>query len=124
MTFVDGFVFAVPTANKADYLVHTRAFDEFLMRTGALRVVECWGADVPHGKQTDFFRAVAAREDETVCFGWIEWPDRATRDAAHAKVDAAIASGELAGDHAQMPFDGSRMVLGGFEPMLMLGGAA
>lgn len=124
MTFVDGFVFAVPTANKEQYLAHTRAFDEFLMRIGALRVVECWGADLPHGKQTDFYRAVAAREDETVCFGWIEWPDRATRDAAHARVDAAIASGELAGDHAEMPFDGSRMVLGGFEPVLVLGGAA
>lgn len=124
MTFVDGFVFAVPNANKDQYLAHTREFDEFLMRIGALRVVECWGSDVKHGKRTDFFRAVEATDDETVCFSWVEWPDRATRDAAHARVEAAIASGELAGDHAQMPFDGARMVFGGFEPMLVLGGVA
>ena len=124
MTFVDGFVFAVPTANKEQFLEHARAFDEVLMRHGALRVVECWGSDVKHGKQTDFFRAVEARDDETVCFSWIEWPARATRDAAYGQVEAAIASGELAGDHAQMPFDGARMVFGGFEPVLVLGGAA
>ena len=123
MSYVDGFVFAVPTANNQQFLAYARAFDAMLVSAGALRVIECWGSDVKHGKQTDFFRAVEAREDETVCFSWIEWPDRATRDAGHAQVEAAIASGDLVGDFAEMPFDGKRMIFGGFEPILMLGDA-
>jgi len=127
MTFVDGFVIAVPTANKAAFVEHAEHFDRMLMSEGALRVVECWGTDVPHGKQTDFFGAVKATDDETVCFSWVEWPDRATRDACHAKMKAMMESGEfaeLAGDHAQMPFDGARMIFGGFETVVNLGDKA
>lgn len=126
MSFVDGFVIAVPTANREAFLAHARAFDEMLIREGALRVVECWGVDVPHGKRTDFHRAVEAGEDETVCFSWVEWPDRATRDAVHARVTEQMQSGEWAEqtrDYPDMPFDGARMVFGGFEPVLVLGEA-
>ncbi|MBC2663206.1 DUF1428 domain-containing protein [Novosphingobium flavum] len=124
MSFVDGFVIAVPHANKDQFVAHARHFDEMLMAEGALRVVECWGVDVQPGQHTDFRRAVDAREDEAVCFSWVEWPDRATRDAAHARFAEKMASGEWAEDagaQPDMPFDGKRLVFGGFEPVLVLG---
>ena len=85
MTFVDGYLIAVPTASKAKFVEMANSFDSFFMEHGALRVVECWGEDVPHGKLTDFYRAVQATDDETVVFSWVEWPDKATRDAAMAR---------------------------------------
>ena len=91
----------------------------FSWKLGATRVVECWGDDVPDGKLTDFRRAVQAKEDETVVFSWIEWPDKATRDAGMEKIDEGPAHGEGAGD---MPFDGKRMIFGGFVPVVSLPG--
>ncbi|MDL5367096.1 DUF1428 domain-containing protein [Xanthomonas sp. NCPPB 2654] len=116
MSYVDGFVLAVPTANKEKFLEHARV-DSVFIEHGALRVLECWGDDVPHGQQTDFFRAVEAKDDETVVFSWIEWPDKATRDAGMKKMmedprmDPAV---------NPMPFDGKRMIYGGFVPVLEL----
>ena len=85
------------------------------MEFGATRIVECWGDDVPRGKVTDFSRAVQAKPDETVCFSWIEWPDKATRDAAMVKMmsDTRFMA-------EPMPFDGKRMIFGGFEPVVDL----
>jgi uncharacterized protein YbaA (DUF1428 family) len=117
MAYVDGFVIAVPTANKQKFIDHARTFDPIFIELGALRILECWADDVPHGKQTDFFRAVQCKDDETVVFSWIEWPDKATRDAGMAKmmedprVDPAT---------NPMPFDGARMIFGGFEPVVVL----
>jgi len=127
MTFVDGFVIAVPSANKQAFIAHAEHFDRMLVEQGALRVVECWGVDVPRGKQTDFFGAVQAKDDETVCFSWVEWPDRATRDAVHARMEKMMKNGEFAqvmGDHPDMPFDGARMVFGGFETVIDMGAKA
>lgn len=124
MTYIDGFVIAVPTANKDQFVSHALHFDQMLIAEGALRVMECWGSDVQHGKLTDFFGAVQAKDDETVCFSWVEWPDKATRDACHARMQDLMHTGEfaqLAGEFAQMPFDGARMVFGGFEPVVQLG---
>ena len=119
MSYVDGFVAPVKTTDKDAYLAHSRKMDAIFLEFGALRVVECWGDDVPHGKVTDFHRAVEAKEDETVAFGWIEWPDRATRDAAMAKLrDDPRMMAE------PMPFDGKRMIIGGFAPIYEAGGAA
>lgn len=121
MTYVEGFVIPVPTASKDEFIAHAREFDQLLIDHGALRVVECWGDDVPHGKQTDFYRAVAARDDETVCFSWIEWPDRATRDTQMARVMALMESDPRYDPaNTPMPFDGARMIFGGFQSIVEL----
>ena len=86
---------------------------------GALRVVECWGDDLPDGKTTDFRMAVKAEPDETVVFSWIEWPDKATRDAAMAKMmDPDNPDARMDPTKNPMPFDGKRMIFGGFMPVV------
>ncbi len=121
MTYIDGFVIAVPTANKQKFIDHATLGDGVFMDLGATRILECWGDDVKDGNLTDFRRAVQARDDETVVFAWIEWPDKATRDAAMAK----MMSGDLKDDRMDpeknpMPFDGKRVVFGGFAPVVTL----
>ncbi len=113
MPYIDGTVAAVPTAGKDAYLAHARATAAVFKEHGALQVTETWGDDVPDGKLTDFKRSVQAKEDETVTFAWITWPDKATRDAAWPKI---MEDGRLAA--APMPFDGKRMIFGGFEVVL------
>lgn len=117
MSYIDGFLIAVPTAKKEAFLVHARTGDAVFMEFGALRVVECWADDVPHGQHTDFFRAVQAREDETVVFSWIEWPDKATRDAGMEKM---MQDPRMDPATNPMPFDGKRMMFGGFVPVVEL----
>lgn len=118
MPYIDGFVIAVPTANRQAFIDHARSFDPLFLEYGATRVIEAWGDDVPVGKLTDFARAVQAGADETVVFSWIEWPDKATRDAGSKKMmeDPRMAPGAEA-----MPFDGKRMIFGGFDCVLELG---
>jgi len=86
MSYIDGFVIAVPTANKQQFIEHARHFDPLFIELGAIRVIEAWGDDVPDGKVTDFRRAVQTTAEETVAFAWVEWPDKATRDAAMKKM--------------------------------------
>ena len=121
MTYIDGFVAAVPTANKQKFINHANAGDVVFLDHGAVRIRECWGDDVPHGKLTDFHRAVKATDDETVLFSWIEWPDKATRDAGMA---AAMEDPRLSSQDNPMPFDGKRLIYGGFVPVLELGDAS
>lgn len=113
MAYIDGFIAAVPTANKQAFIDHARTIDALFLEFGALRVVEGWGDDVSHGKVTDFYRAVQATEDEAVVFSWIEWPDKATRDAAMEKMQS---DERMMGP---MPFDGKRMIFGGFDPVFV-----
>ena len=120
MTYIDGFVIPVPSENKDAFIAHAKTFDAWLIEQGALRIVECWGADVPQGKVTDFYGAVKASEDETVAFSWIEWPDKATRDAAYARMEQLMAE-DAFGDASNVPFDGKRMIFGGFDPVVELG---
>lgn len=123
MTYVEGFVIAVPTANRERFIAHASEFDAMLIESGALRVVEAWGDDVPAGKQTDFFRAVAAQEDETVCFSWIEWPDKATRDTEMEKfIKMMDTDPRFDPKQNPMPFDGARMIFGGFQAVVDLKG--
>ncbi|MDW2981457.1 MAG: DUF1428 domain-containing protein [Rhodanobacter sp.] len=116
MSYIDGFVIAVPNANRDKFVRHAGTFDVIFLELGATRVLECWGDDVPEGKLTDFRRAVQAKPDESVVFSWIEWPDKATRDVGMEKImkDPRI---EAAGD---LPFDGKRMIFGGFTPVVEL----
>src|SRR3546814_4785013 len=95
--------------------------DSVFMEMGAVRILECWGDDVPDGKQTDFRRAVQAKEDETVVFSWIEWPDKATRDAAMAQMGERMKTDDRFNPEKNpMPFDGMRMIFGGFTPVVTL----
>jgi len=121
MTYIDGFVIAVPTANKQKFIDHANMTDGVFMELGALRVLECWGEDVPDGKQTDFRRAVQAKEDETVVFSWVEWPDKATRDRAMAQMEERMKTDDRMNPQRNpMPFDGVRMIYGGFAPVVSL----
>lgn len=122
MAYYEGFVIATPSASKDAFLHHARTIDPVFLEHGATRVVECWGEDVRHGKVTDFYQAVDAREDETVAFSWIEWPDKATRDKGMAAITSVQAT-DPRSDPAKnpMPFDGQRMIFGGFEPLVTEG---
>lgn len=121
MTYIDGFVIAVPTANKQKFIDHAEKGDSVFMDLGATRILECWGDDVPHGKTTDFYGAVKATEDETVMFSWIEWPDKATRDAAMGRMEELMKTDErFSPEKNPMPFDGARMIYGGFQPIVTL----
>lgn len=86
MPFLDITVIPVLSANKAAWLEHSRRQTPLFKEHGALAVTECWGEDVPDGKVTDFKRAVALQDGETVAVGWVTWPDRAVRDAGWGKV--------------------------------------
>src|SRR3989344_2061159 len=112
MPYVDGFVLAVPKANLEAYKEMARLGAQVWMEHGALSYVECLADDVPYGELTSFPRAVQAKDDEGVVFSWATYPDRAARDATMAKV---MADPRLKSDPATMPFDGKRMIWGGFE---------
>ena len=115
MTYVDGFVLAVPRANRAKLQQQATAFAPLHREFGATRVAECWGDDVPGGKVTDFRRAVKAEPHEKVVFSWVEWPSKAVRDEAWEK---AMKDERMQPDKDKMPFDGQRMFWGGFEPIV------
>lgn len=125
MAYIDGFVIAVPKANKDKFTAHAQMGDSVFMDLGATRVLECWGDDVPDGHTTDFRRAVQATPDEDVVFSWIEWPDKATRDAAFATMtewmhDPSKADPRMDPARNPMPFDGKRMIFGGFAPVVTM----
>ncbi len=118
MPYIDGFVIAVPAANRQKFIDHATIADSVFLEHGATRVLECWGDEVKDGKQTDFRRAVQAKSDEAIVFSWIEWPDKSTRDLAMPKI---MKDPRLQPDKNPMPFDGKRMIFGGFEPVVTLG---
>ncbi len=115
MTYVDGFVLAVPDANKEAYRKMASDASKVFRKHGAIGFVENWGVDVPQGKTNCLNSAVMKKDDETVLFSWIIWPDRAARDAGNA---AVMADPDLGGPGMEMPFDGMRMIYGGFAHLL------
>jgi uncharacterized protein YbaA (DUF1428 family) len=115
MTYFEGFVVPVPEANKEAYRKSAAEFAPIFREFGATRHFEAWDSDVPEGKVTDFRKAVDARPDEKVVFSWFEYPDKATRDSANEK----MRSDERMKDAgANMPFDGKRMIVGGFDAIV------
>ena len=114
MSYIDGFVVAVPTANKEAYRASAAEAWPLFKEFGALRHIECWGDDVPDGKTTDFKRAVKAEPNESIVFSWIEYPSKAVRDAANEKMRSDPRMEKFAQD---MPFDGKRMIYAGFVPI-------
>jgi uncharacterized protein YbaA (DUF1428 family) len=110
MNYLDGFVAAVPLANKEAYLKHAQEVAVVFKEHGALSVVESWGDDVPEGKLTSFPMAVKREEGEVVVFSWIQWHSKAARDSAWEKVMA-----DPRMQNTEMPFDGKRMIYGGFQ---------
>ena len=115
MSYIDGFVAAVPASSRDDYTQYASLFARIFKEYGALRVVESWGDDVPEGKLTSFPMAVKCEEDETVIFSWIEWPSQAVRKQAWEKM---MSDERFHPDKNPMPFDGKRMIYGGFTKIV------
>lgn len=115
MSYIDGFVAAVPTANRDAYKRHAEQAAGVFKDHGALRVVECWGDDIPDGKLTSFPIAVGKKDDETVVFSWIVWPSRQDRDEGMKKV---MSDPRSQSNVNPMPFDGKRLIFGGFEVLV------
>lgn len=112
MDYVDGFLLAVPKKNKRAYTKMAKEAAEYFHKLGALKVVECWGDDVPTGKVTSFPKAVKLKEDEVVVFSWIIWPSKAVRNKAYKVMEK---DKEFTEAYKDMPFDGKRMIYGGFK---------
>lgn len=124
MTYVEGFVIAVPTANKQKFIDHARMADEVFLEHGAKRILECWQEDVPKGETTDFFGAVEAKDDESIVFSWIEWADKNARDAKMADLMEVMKTDpRFSAETNPPPFDGKRMIFGGFQTIVERGKA-
>ncbi len=114
MSYVDGFVCAVPTAQREAYLKYAQSVAPVCKAHGALAVVDCWGDDVPEGQLTSFPMAVKCEPHETVAFGWVVWPSREVRDAAWKKM---MDDPRMQPATNPMPYDGKRMIYGGFQTL-------
>src|ERR1700712_4802010 len=115
MTYVEGFLLPVPTANREAFMEHARTGQPFFKKHGVTRVVEAWGDDVPDGKVNDLKQSVNLEDGETVVISWFEYPDKAAGDAANAGM---MSDSEMAEMGGTSPFDGKRMIIGGFETIL------
>ena len=112
MSYVEVYVAPVPTEQKETYMKHCANMNAVFKEHGALRAVDSWGAEVPDGEVTSFPIAVQANEGETVCIGWVEWPDKQSRDTG---MEAAMADKRMQEEFEHMPFDGKRLIYAGFE---------
>jgi uncharacterized protein YbaA (DUF1428 family) len=116
--YVDGLVASAPNGKRQDFIDHAAKMSRLFQEKGALRVVDGWGTDVPAGKVTDFRRAVQAKDGETVIFGWIEWPDKATRDTGMGALMQDPRMREI-----PPAWNGQLAIFGGFTPILDTGNA-
>ncbi|WP_444917313.1 DUF1428 domain-containing protein [Microbulbifer sp. JMSA003] len=115
MSYADGFVAAVPSNNKEEYIKHAKIAAEVFKEQGALKVVETWGDDVPEGELTSFPLAVKCASNETVVFSWVLWPSKEVRDSGW---QAVMDDPRMNPDQNPMPFDGKRLIYGGFNIIL------
>ncbi len=113
MAYVDMFVAPITPDKKEEFIAFSRQAHDFIKSCGAIAIMDAWDDDVPEGELTSFRKAVKAESGEVVTAGWIIWPDKATRDAGMQKMmsDDAMAN-------QPMPFDGKRMIFGGFVPVV------
>ncbi len=111
MAYFDISVAAAPADQKDAYIAFAKKVGQIFKEAGALSVIDTWGDDIPEGKVTDFRRAVALKDGETVAVGWITWPDKATRDQAWEK----LMGPDSPMNGMDMPFDGKRMIFGAFD---------
>ena len=112
MSYVDGFVSAVPNQNEEKFIEHAKIMAAVFKANGALNVVDTWGDDVPDGEVTSFPLAVQKKEDETIVFSWIIWPSKEVRDAGW---QSSMEDPRMHPDSNPMPFDGKRLIYGGFN---------
>ena len=117
MSYIDGFAVAVPSSKKEAYIAHAKLAGDIFKEYGALKLIEAWGDDVPDGETTSFIKAVKAKDDETVVFSIAFWPSKAVRDEAWKKI---MEDPRMQSDENPMPFDGKRLIYGGFETILEL----
>lgn len=117
MEYIEGLVAAVPKANKQKYIEHAKFAAEIFKDHGAIRLVECWEDDVPDGQLTSFPMAVQRKLDEAIVFSWIVWPSKAVRDSGMASLRE---DPRMEDTGMEMPFDGQRMIFGGFEKIMEL----
>lgn len=115
MNYVDGFVAAVPTTNKEKYIEHARLTAVVFKEHGALKIVETWEDDVPEGEITSFPMSVKREANESVVFSWVTWPSKTARDAGWK---ALMEDPRMNPDNNPMPFDGKRLIYGGFNTIL------
>ncbi len=115
MSYVDGYLVPVPSGKKDEYLAMAQKASAVFKKSGATRVVECWGDDLKDGKVTDFKMSVKAEAGENVVFSWVEWPSKAARDEGMKKV---MADPFMQPGATQMPFDGMRMIFGSFAVLV------
>lgn len=117
MAYVDGFVVAVPTANKEKYIEYAKEMAEVCKKYGVTKVIDNWGDDVPEGEVTSFPMAVQCKEDETVVFSWMVWPSKEIRETGW---NAMMEDPKMNPEQSPMPFDGKRLIYGGFETIVDL----
>lgn len=124
MTYIEGFVIPVPTANKEKFIAHAHTIDGMFIEHGAARVVETWQDKVERGHTTDFFGAVDCKGGEAIAFSWIEWTDKAARQAGMGEIDALMTTDPRLNPATNpMPFDGRRMIFGSFAALVEEGTA-
>jgi uncharacterized protein YbaA (DUF1428 family) len=114
MNYIDGYVIAVPTANREAYRDKATKMAALFKKHGALSVVENWGDDVPEGKLTSFTMAVKREETESIVFSWVTWPSRAAREEGWK----VIMQDPLMQADGPSLFDGKRMIFGGFQTIV------
>ena len=115
--YVSGFVIPVPKSKKEEYRAMAEKAADFFKEFGVTQIFENWEDNVPDGKVTDFRRAVQATGDEAIVFSWMIWPDKETAESGHKKMMADPRMENM----GPMPFDGKRMIYGGFSPIFTMG---
>lgn len=118
MQYVDGYIIAVPKENKADYIKLAELSAQVFKDHGAVSIMENWADDVPDGKLTSLPMAVQCQDNEEVVFSWVVWPSKEAREKGNSSAMEDPRFKDW--DPSAMPFDGKRMIFGGFSNIVEL----